>query len=98
MKFMRQVSLTRLLIPAAPARLAGAPKRRKEIQMRLALFAAAFMALTSVMRADDYERDSDGDFTDGQWINRTQTPPGAQPIRGNPGGGDAAAFGMAPPP
>ncbi len=62
--------------------------------MRLALFAAAFMALTSVMRADDYERDSDGDFTDGQWINRTQTPPGAQPIRGNPGGGDAAAFGI----
>ena len=60
---------------------------------RLALLAAAFMAFTSVLRADRYDHSGRaGDFADGKWLNQTTSPPGGPNIYGNPGSGDDAYF------
>jgi T5SS/PEP-CTERM-associated repeat protein len=99
MKFTRQVSLTRLLIPVTPVWVAVAPKRRKKTEMRrtffmtLGLTAILTLAMAGVTQADDYDHSgTNGDLADGNWFNQTATPPGGPNVYGNPGPGDDAYF------
>jgi T5SS/PEP-CTERM-associated repeat protein len=61
--------------------------------MTLKLTAILTLAMAGVMLADVYDHSgTNGDFTDGKWLNQTTSPPGGPNIYGNPGAGDDAYF------
>jgi T5SS/PEP-CTERM-associated repeat protein len=57
------------------------------------LTAILTLAMAGVMLADVYDHSgTNGDFTDGKWLNHTTSPPGGPNIYGNPGASDDAYF------